>query len=62
MPVMCLWRNVKIDQRAKVYSFFRLVFMMKYSSKVKKQNKTTTQKKKKKKKKSHKKKPTRPSS
>jgi len=33
---MCLWRNVKIVQRAKVYSFFKLVFMMKYSCKVKK--------------------------
>lgn len=33
---MCLWSNVKIDQRAKVYSFFKLVFMMKYSCKVKK--------------------------
>lgn len=36
---MCLWRNVKIDQRAKVYSFFKLVFMMKYSCKVKKTKK-----------------------
>lgn len=41
---MCLWRNVKIDQRAKVYSFFKLVFMMKYSCKVeKKPKKTPTQ-------------------
>lgn len=36
---MCLWRNVKIDQRAKVYSFFKLVFMMKYSCKVEKKPK-----------------------
>lgn len=33
---MCLGRNVEIDQRAKVYSFFKLFFTMKYSCKVKK--------------------------
>lgn len=31
---MCLWKNVKTNHRAKVYSFLRLVFRMKYNYKV----------------------------